>query len=716
MREYQRSAEHQDLFISMHFLTPTCFRIQVSPDQPQSFRRTPMVAHDIQQAFPITTDENEDRYLVSTGSISVNIKKTPYSVTVSDNSGKMIACIGGGERGNWHQFDALPTGFVIGKDGMMASEIMNLAHNERILGMGERFSGINRRGETIFNYVDDCDGNTSPMTYKPIPFLLSSRGYGIFFNTAVPFKSWIGSQSRTAATFLMEEPVLDYYFFYGPRLSDVITQYTALTGRPALPPRWSFGFWISRNGFNTADEALEVANSFRERELPADVIHFDPQWMGMLADVPLCNFRFDAEKFGDPVTTIEKLRQLNLHLSLWQFPYITEDCDIYAEGKSIGAFVDGYVAGEPPQKIGVIDFSNPKAVEWYQDKLRALLEMGADVIKADFGETSPLNVNYAGYSGAEMHNLYPLLYNQAVFEITEKVKGPGNGLIWGRCAYAGSQRYPIHWSGDADTTWETLPCVLKGGLSLALGGFSFWSHDMGGYLGKPSPELYMRWTQLAMFCSHVRAHGNSPREPWVFGDEALSNFRKYAGLRYRLMPYIYSEAEYASSMGLPLIRPLVLDFDDPVVYTIEDQYLFGRDILVAPVLTEGATERSVYIPQGEWVDYWTETVFTGPRWINSPCPADVMPLFIRMGAVIPMEDGRTYLENRAKQITLHVYPRPCEGEVRNDETQIYDGMSRRAVNVKYSEDEIALSFPEDLPVNEVVTHLGDARKVTETVR
>ena len=715
----QFGSVYQEIAVRLEFLTPRSFRMRVSPHgadgaEHQLCRdRTPMTVGSSELRFVPEIHSVEGGWRIDTGAIRLELQRDPYCLRVTDQDDRPVARFGGPESSRFCQWDSIPTGFLFGADRSRAVETFTMRYDEKILGMGERFSGMNRRGETVDNYAEDGLGNASPRCYKPIPFLMSSCGYGLFFNTACPFRAWIGSQSCAEATFVFEEARLDYYFFYGPSLSDILGQYTELTGRSSLPPRWSFGFWISRNSFNTGEEALEVARRFRREGLPADVVHLDPPWMG-IPDGPQCNFEFDVERFGDPQAIIRELRSLDLHLSLWQLPYISDDSTVYPEASQSGVLVETYAASDPPEKIGVIDFSDIKAVQWYQGKLERLLAMGADVIKVDFGESSPANTDYHGYSGHEMHNLYSLLYTKAAYDITKEVKGEKNAMVWARSAYAGSQRYPVHWSGDPDANWETLPFVLKGGLSLLLSGFSFWSCDLGGYLFDPSSELYIRWTQFGMFCSHVRAHGNTPREPWEFGSEAMENFRKYAELRYRLMPYIYTEAEHAAAVGLPLMRPLVLDFeDDPAVYSIEDQYLFGRSILVAPCLAEGARERLVYLPEGEWVDYWTDTVWKGPSRMPYPCPLDVLPLFVRRGALIPTEDGRVHADCTVERLGYHFYPASAAAG-HEYETAFFDGTRRHAIRVVYRAEGITLSIPEAIPLEELVPHAAEGLAISVT--
>jgi alpha-D-xyloside xylohydrolase len=270
---------------------------------------------------------------------------------------------------------------------------------------------------------------------------------------------------------------------------------------------------------------------------------------------------------------------------------------------------------------------------------------------------------YHGYPGAAMRNLYALLYNQAIFEATEDFFGAGNAAVWARSAWAGSQRYPIHWSGDGVAMWRDLPCTLRSGLSLGLSGFPFWSHDIGGFVGNPTPDLYARWVQLGMFSSHARAHGFPPREPWHYGPRTEAIYRQYAELRYRLLPYIYSQAVEAARASLPLLRALVIEYqNDPNVAHIEDEYLFGDSFLVAPIMDETG-QRRVYLPDGDWVDYWSKEVAHGGRWITVQAPLEVLPLWVRAGAIIPLGPAQQYVDEKLLDpLTVELYAPGAAGD------------------------------------------------------
>jgi alpha-D-xyloside xylohydrolase len=343
------------------------------------------------------------------------------------------------------------------------------------------------------------------------------------------------------------------------------------------------------------------------------------------------------------------------------------DTLMFIEGRE-----NGYLAKRPNGQTytysgfmadaGFIDYSNPEAVEWVKEKFRKLFELDVSVIKVDFGEGAPPDAIYHGVASESMHNLYPLLYNKAIFEITAEFWGEDQAMVWARSAWAGSQRYPVHWSGDGVARLEDLPCVLRSTMSFGLSGFPFYSHDIGGFTGLPSPELYARWGQLGLLSSHARAHGAPPREPWAYGEEAETIFRRYDELRYRLMPYIYSEAVECGQNSLPMVRALVIDYqDDPTTHTLEDEYLFGRNLLVAPILDE-TIRRSVYLPSGAWVDYWSKELLEGGRWIQVDAPLDVVPLYVRAGAILPHGPLMQYVDEKpCDPLTVEIYAPAAQG-------------------------------------------------------
>jgi alpha-D-xyloside xylohydrolase len=356
-----------------------------------------------------------------------------------------------------------------------------------------------------------------------------------------------------------------------------------------------------------------------------------------------------------------RLAERGLKVCLWQWPNYNVTSPLFDQGVKLGYLAkrpSGHTytfAGGYAEDAGLIDFSNPAAVAWYQDKLRALFDLGVSAIKVDYGEGAPPSAVYAGVPSESMHNLYPLLYQDAVWQTARDAVG--GAVIWARAGWTGSQRYPVHWSGDGVARFEDLACVLRATLSIGLSGFPFFSHDVGGFSGTPSTELWVRWLQLGAFSSHIRAHGAPPREPWEYAEPAEHLTRTYLDLRYRLMPYLWTEAVTAADTALPVVRAMLLEFPrDPVAWTVDDQYLFGSALLVAPVLEEGAISRTVWLPEGEWFDFWTDELLVGPARITVPTPLETLPLFARGGHVVATGPALQYVDELpCDPLSLHFY-------------------------------------------------------------
>ncbi len=600
--------------------------------------QTPMIIRDIQNPdVKIKFEETSGKYIVATNKLTLEIFKDSFRIEISDSQGNLITESGGLSKNRFpNAWDAFPLGFI--KDKKFKSwfgvESFVIYPGEAIYGLGEQFRPLNKMGQTIGLWTFEGSGNTSGRTYKPIPFFMSTRGYGVFINESKPITFWVGSRECCKTQIAIEGKLVDYFFFQGS-FKEILDEYTELTGKAAVPPKFSFGVWMSRISYKTQEEILTVAKKLRELRFPCDLIHIDTAWF---EQDWRCNWQFGKHNFPEPEQMFKQLRDIGFRVSLWQEPYVLKGTDVYDDAmkrkilaENNGPFTFLFLFSARP-----IDFSNPAGVTWYQAQLKNLFQKGAAVIKADFGEGIEPPMKFMHYDGRQMHNLYPLLYNKAAFEATQDFFG--EGIIWGRSAYAGSQRYPVHWSGDNSCTFENMLCSLRGGLSLGLCGFTFWSQDTGGFMGTPSDDLYVRWTQLTIFQSHIRYHGTGPRyrEPWNYEIRTQEIVRKYLNFRYQLIPYIYTESQVAASQGLPLLRPLVLEFQtDPTVFNIEDQFLCGRNLLIAPILTKSNT-RNIYIPEGIWFDYWTGDQLTGPQWITRTVGLDFVPIFVRAGSIVPL--------------------------------------------------------------------------------
>lgn len=504
-----------------------------------------------------------------------------------------------------------------------------LSYDEHLYGAGESFTRLDKRGQKMVMYLRDAMGAQNYRQYKAIPFFLSSGGYGMFAHTSTPVTFDFGHEFDAHATIYTGDELMDLFIFLGEP-KDVLSEYTALTGRSPVPPLWSFGLWMSRITYESEKEVRDVAQKLRDYEIPTDVIHIDTGWF----ETDWRNdYLFSESRFDDPARMMQDLRQMGYHISLWQLPYFTSKNRMWDEIVEGGYHVRNE-SGVLPYEDAILDFSHPGAVAWYQNKLKGLLDLGVSVIKADFAEDAPLyGLYHSGRSGWYEHNLYPVRYQDAVYDITRDVTG--GGILWGRSAWAGSQRYPLHWGGDAENTNAAMAASLRAGLSFGLSGFTYWSHDIGGFVQRAPRDLYRRWTPFGALTSHTRTHGAPPREPWEYDEELAVDFRKAMEMRYRLLPYIYAQSVEASANGHPVMRTLFFEYpDDPTSWLIEDEYLLGKDLLVAPLFEEGNSRR-VYLPPGQWIDYQTHRVYGGARWHEIEAGEIPVIALVRSGAVLP---------------------------------------------------------------------------------
>ncbi|MEP0366417.1 MAG: alpha-xylosidase [Cyclobacteriaceae bacterium] len=515
--------------------------------------------------------------------------------------------------------------------------------DESFVGTGERFSKMDLSGKTFQLKNQDGQGVNNRRTYKNIPFFLSSEMYGVFLHTAAYSKFSLADHSSRSAQMYVEHDELDVFFIGGDEPAEITKGYQQLTGFPEMPPLWSFGVWMSRMTYFSAEEVQTICDRMRKEQFPCDVIHLDTGWF--VTDW-LCEWKFNPERFPDPAGFIRTLKENGYRVSLWQMPYIAKEAlqhDEAVENKYIGPLKESDEHGGSNSNFsaldyaGTIDFTYPKAVDWYKGLLKELLDMGMVCIKTDFGEEIHLNAEYHDMDPKLLNNLYALLYQKAAFEITKDVTG--DGIVWARAGWAGCQRYPLHWGGDAACSWDGLAGSLKGGLHLGLSGFAFWSHDVPGFHGVPnfmnsviSDELYVRWTQFGVFSSHIRYHGTSKREPYEYPN--ISNtIKRWWNLRYALIPYILEQSELATKSGFPVLRAMIFQHpEDKMCWHIDDQYYFGDDFMVAPVMNDERV-RDVYLPDGKWVNFFTGKVSQGGQWLKGfKVSLEDMPVWVRKGA------------------------------------------------------------------------------------
>jgi alpha-D-xyloside xylohydrolase len=513
--------------------------------------------------------------------------------------------------------------------GRSTAAAFELAYDEKLFGAGESFTRLNKRGQKLVLYLRDGQGVQNYRQYKAVPFFLSSNGYGMFAHTSAPVTFDFGHDFDQHMVVYTGDDVLDLFVFIG-RPKDILREYTGLTGRSPVPPLWSFGLWMSRISYTSEAQVRDVAAKLRQYRIPSDVIHLDTGWF---ETDWRSDYEFSPTRFPHPAAMMQDLARMGFHVSLWQLPYFTRKNKLWQE-----LLQGGYAVRDQAGRIGLedatLDFSNPDAVRWYQGKLAGLLDLGASAIKADFGEGAPLTGLYhSGRTGWYEHNLYPVRYNRAVYEITKRATG--GGIIWARSAWAGSQRYPVHWGGDAENTNSAMAATLRGGLSLGLSGFTFWSHDVGGFVERAPRDLYRRWLPFGALTSHTRTHGAPPREPWEYDSAFVVDFRRAIEMKYRLMPYVYAQAKASSEQGFPMMRTLFFEYpDDPTSWLIDDEYLFGTDLLVAPLFDE-TDHRTVYLPPGTWIDYQTGMPYAGAKWHDIQAGAIPIIVLARNHAAIP---------------------------------------------------------------------------------
>jgi alpha-D-xyloside xylohydrolase len=642
-----RATDGQTVRGAITFITPHIFRVRLWIDE-EPPRDSPMLVEGAHRRQSCRVAEESDRLELDSDALALSLNKGEWALTVRPKDRRAIF----EQRWDDRQIRGavtLPTGYSRRADGTVQfHEVFSLDADEHLYGLGEHFGPFDRKSQRIVSWSRDPVGAiTSTATYINIPLLISSRGFGLFFHHHSKLTYELGNPALQTAAIRVDDPFLDYFFIYGPSTKEVISRYTELTGRATVPPRWSFGVWWSRCMYRNREQVEGTVDRLRELDIPGDVVHLDPLWLKGRKDKRLdgCHFEWDEEAFPDPQGFIKWLGERGFKLSLWEIPYVYNDSEIAREGEANGYFVrdpDGGPARplENPEETLLVDFTNPEAVRWWQEKHRPYLKMGVAAFKPDYGEAVPPDAIFSdGRTGGQVHNLYPLLYNKAVYEVMQEEHG--EAMLFSRSGYAGSQRYPINWTGDAPCTWGGMAATLRAGLSLSMSGISMWSHDIGGFWNPrlfqpPDPTLYVRWAQFGLLSSHSRFHGVRGREPWYYGEKAVEVVRAFAKLRYRLLPYIYSLAEEAAATGIPVVRPLLLEYpDDPVAGTVDYEYLLGPDLLVVPVMNpEGRA--LVYLPKGEWRDWWTDEVRAGAEHFRLDVPIERLPLYVRVGAEITM--------------------------------------------------------------------------------
>lgn len=589
----------------------------------------------------LCTKETPETITITSGTLSLVITKNPWSMTylrdgevITKSTGKDLALI----KTDWHgeyydQGDHSET---------YIRQQLSLGVSEYIYGLGERFTPYIKNGQTV--ECTNADGGTSTeQSYKNIPFFISNKGYGVLVNHPETVSFEIASEMVTRTSFTVAGGYLDYYLFDGPSMKEVLKRYTDLTGKPSLPAPWTFGLWLSTSFTTNYDEqtVMSFIDGMQSRGIPLRTFHFDCFWM---KEFHWCDFIWDSEVFPDPIGMLQRIKAKGLNICVWINSYIGQESSLFLEGVKNNYFIkrkngDVFQWDVWQPGLAIIDFTNPAAYRWYQEKLAILLDMGVDCFKTDFGERIPIEdiCYFDGSDPEKMHNYYSYLYNKCVYELLEAKRGKGEAVLFARSATVGGQKFPVHWGGDCWSDYESMEESLRGGLSLMMSGFGFWAHDIGGFEHTSTPDVYKRWVAFGLLSSHSRLHGSqSYRVPWIYDEEAVDVVRFFTKLKARLMPYIFSTAVTTSITGIPTMRAMVLDFsDDRTCHYLDKQYMLGDNLLVAPIFNEqGMAE--YYLPKGKWTNFFSGEEVCGGNWIKEYHNYLSIPLMVRENSIVAL--------------------------------------------------------------------------------
>ena len=647
-------------------------------------------------------EEDDDKIRVKSGSLILEIDKKHWKMTykrgselLTSSSGKDLAYIKTDWKGDCYDRITPANSYM--------RQQLSLSVDEKVYGLGERFTAFVKNGQTVD--IRNEDGGTSPeQSYKNIPFYLTNKGYGVFVNHPETVSFEVASESVTKVGFSVAGEELDYFVINGPSMKEVLMRYTDLTGKPSLPAPWTFGLWLSTSFTTNYDE--ETVNRFVdgmfERGIHLGVFHFDCFWM---KEFHWSDFLWDERVFPDPEGMLRRLKEKGLKICVWINSYIAQESALFAEGCRKGYFVkrkDGGVWQWDMWQPGMalVDFTNPDAAAWFQEKLSVLLDMGVDCFKTDFGERIPdRDVVWSdGSDPRKMHNYYTYLYNKCVFDLLCRKKGKRDAILFARSATAGGQKFPVHWGGDCWSDYESMEESLRGGLSLTMSGFGFWSHDIGGFEHTSTPDVYKRWAAFGLLSTHSRLHGSgSYRVPWAYDEEAVDVVRFFCGLKGSLMPYLYRNAIETAETGIPMMRSMVLEYtQDPTCSYLDKQYMLGDSLLVAPIFNDQGAAL-YYLPEGIWTNFLTGERKNGGRWVRERHGYLSIPLLAKENSIIacgPSDQGAVY--NYAEGLTLKVFELTYG---KTAETVVYDAECRQVVtaSVEKQGSKIIADVKTDLP-------------------
>ncbi|SHL75654.1 alpha-D-xyloside xylohydrolase [Anaerocolumna jejuensis DSM 15929] len=594
---------------------------------------------------PVEVSITDSEAVMTAGKVSVRVNRKDFCYQF-EAEGRVITSCGFRNLG-YIRYDKKPA-TMFPEENYLASLYtpymmteLSLRPGECVYGFGEQFTAFVKNGQVI-NCWNEDGGTSSQIAYKNIPFYMTNEGYGIFVDHSSNVSFEVASEKVEYVGFSVEGEELRYHFIYGPGLTQVLEHYTELTGRPALPPAWSFGLWLTTSFTTSYDETTtsHFIDGMAERDIPLRVFHFDCYWMRSLH---LCDFEWDEAVFHDVPAMLKRYKEeKKVKICVWINPYIAQGTEFFREGADRGYFlkradgkgvkqVDFWQPG-----MAIVDFTNPEAAKWYTDKLKTLLDAGVDCFKTDFAERIPIDVAYYdGSNPKSMHNYYTYLYNKAVFELLKREKGEQEAVLFARSATAGCQQFPVHWGGDCSASYASMAETLRGGLSITMSGFSFWSHDISGFEQTATPDLYKRWVQFGLLSTHSRLHGSgSYRVPWLFDEEACDVLRYFTNLKCQLMPYIYEMAVNAHETGIPVMRPMILEYPkEPGMSWQDMQYMLGKSLLVAPIFHEEGRV-SYYLPEGKWVSLLTDEIREGGSWYTDTYDYFGLPLYVRENTLL----------------------------------------------------------------------------------
>lgn len=634
----------------------------------------------------LKTKETENDITVHNGSMKAVITKDPFTISffrndrlITKSSEKDLALM----KTAWQGL-AYDNG---DEQDTYIRQMLSIGVGELIYGMGERFTPFVKNGQTVD--IWNADGGTSTeQSYKNIPFFISNKGYGVFVNHPESVSFEVATEMVTKTQFSVKGGYLDYFIMSGDTMKDVLERYTDITGKPSLPAPWTFGLWLSTSFTTSYDEAtvMSFIDGMLDRGIPLRTFHFDCFWM---KEFHWTDFVWDKDVFPDPKGLISRIKKKGLNVCVWINSYIAEKSALFKEGMEKGYFIkrkngktwqwDMWQPG-----LAIVDFTNPDAYKWYQDKLAMMLDYGVDCFKTDFGERIPTEdvVFYDGTDPEKMHNYYTYLYNKCVYELLEKKRGKGEAVLFARSATAGGQKFPVHWGGDCWSDYESMEESLRGGLSLLMSGFGYWAHDIGGFENTSTADVYKRWVAFGLLSSHSRLHGSSSyRVPWVYDEEAVDVVRFFTKLKARLMPYLYANAIHTSKTGIPMMRSMVLEFtEDKNCHYLDKQYMMGDSLLVAPVFNDESIAE-YYLPEGNWTNFFTGKKRKGGKWYTEKVGYLDIPLWVRENSAIVLgsrDDRPDYDYSKDNEIRVYELSDKAAAEIFNDKNKkIYDFIAEK---------------------------------------